>query len=81
MAFWLTSGEIAWLAGTLLIFAVIPFTLIAILPTNNKLLDPNPDRRSDATRALLQKWARLHAVRSNPSLAASIVFLTSILFQ
>jgi hypothetical protein len=29
-----------WLAGALLIFAVIPFTLIAILPTNKKLLDP-----------------------------------------
>jgi len=34
---------------------------------------------SDATRALLQKWGNLHAVRSVLRLAASIVFLASIL--
>lgn len=79
IASWLMSGEVTWLVGTLLIFSVIPFALIAILPTNNKLLNPNLDRASDATRALLQKWVRLHAVRSILSLAASIVFLTSML--
>lgn len=76
---WFTTDEVTWLVGALLIFSVILFTLIAILPTNNKLLDPKLDRASDATRALLQKWARLHAVRSILSLAASIVFLASIL--
>jgi len=78
---WLTSGEVSWLVGALLIFSVIPFTLIAIMPTNKKLLDPNLGRASDATRALLQKWASLHAVRSVLSLAASIIFLISILSQ
>jgi len=78
---WLMTGEITWLIGTFLIFSVIPFTVIAILPTNNKLLDPKLDRTSVETRALLQKWARLHAVRSVLSLAASIVLLASILFQ
>jgi Domain of unknown function (DUF1772) len=33
-----------WLVGALLIFAVAPFTIFAIRPTNNQLLDPALDR-------------------------------------
>ncbi len=79
VASWLMGGGIMWLAGAIFIFAVIPFTLIAIMPTNKKLLDPELDRASETTRAPLQKWARLHAVRSILSLAASIIFLASLL--
>ncbi len=74
VASWLTGGGIMWLVGAMFIFAVILFTLAAIMPTNKKLLDPKLDRAADTTRALLQKWARLHAVRSILSLAASIIF-------
>src|SRR5713101_7195135 len=35
---WYSSSNIGWLAGGLTIFSVIPFTFIAIMPTNNKLL-------------------------------------------
>jgi hypothetical protein len=62
--------------GALLIFAVVPFTIIAIRPTNNRLLDPALDRRPEAARRLLQRWGRLHAVRSILALAASVVFLS-----
>jgi uncharacterized membrane protein len=75
---WFTGGPFSWLAGALLIFAVIPFTLIAILPTNRKLLDPTLNRSSQATRQLLQHWGRLHAVRSILALAASAIFLSSV---
>src|SRR5688572_25551769 len=37
-ASWWLEGSLLWIAGALLIFAVIPFTLIAILPTNKRLL-------------------------------------------
>jgi hypothetical protein len=43
---------------------VIPFTLIVILPTNKRLLDPGLDRSSAEAAALLARWGRLHAVRS-----------------
>jgi uncharacterized membrane protein len=75
---WFTGGPSSWLAGASLIFAVIPFTLIAILPTNRKLLDPTLNRSSQATRRLLQRWGRLHAVRSILALAASAIFLSSL---
>jgi uncharacterized membrane protein len=76
---WRLTGNILWLIGTLLIFAVIPFTLIAIRPTNNLLLDAARDRVSADTRALLEKWGRLHAVRSILGLLASAVLLIAVL--
>src|SRR5437867_834472 len=33
----LASRSTAWLAGSLLLFLVVPFTLIAIFPTNHEL--------------------------------------------
>jgi hypothetical protein len=72
---WLLDGRLAWFGGALLIFAVVPLTLIAIGPTNKRLLDPKLDRTSDAARRLLLRWAKLHALRSILGLAASVVFL------
>lgn len=78
---WLTGAPLAWLVGVLLIFAVVPFTLIVIMPANKKLLDPSLDRSSDEARRLLQHWGRLHAVRSLLGLAASVVFLSSVIWS
>jgi hypothetical protein len=72
---WLMSAQLAWLLGALLIFTVVPFTLIAIRPTNKQLLDPRRDRASEEAGRLLQRWERLHSVRSILALAASIAFL------
>lgn len=74
---WLTGASVAGLVGAGLIFAVVPFTLLAIRPTNNELLDPALDRASDSARRLLQRWGRLHAVRSILALSSSIIFLAS----
>src|SRR5262245_18043710 len=71
---WWTGGGAPWLAGSLLIISVVPFTLLVILPTNTRLLEPGRDRSSAETRALLEAWGRLHAVRSVLSLVASCVF-------
>src|SRR5262245_46073768 len=60
---WLTSD--AWVGlGAILLGAVVPFTLVAILPTNKQLLEPSLDPRSENARNLLVRWGRLHAVRS-----------------
>jgi hypothetical protein len=65
------------LVGALLIGSVVPFTLIIIKPTNAQLLTQGRDLASAETRALLEKWGRLHAVRSVSSLAASLIFLAA----
>ena len=76
---WLLGGGFLWLIGALLIGLVVPFTFIAVLPTNNQLLAPGRDLSSAETRSLLEKWGRLHAVRSVLSLLASIVYLVSLI--
>jgi hypothetical protein len=75
---WLRGGGALWLVGALVIVSVIPFTLVAIMPTNNQLLEPGRDITSDETRRLLEAWGRLHAVRSILSLTATLVYLRAL---
>ena len=75
VAAWLDGAGFSWLVAGLLLGSVIPFTLIAILPTNKRLLSPELDRRSDEARHLLARWGRLHAVRTILSAMALLLFL------
>jgi hypothetical protein len=61
--------------------AVFPITLIVILPTNKRLLDPSLDKHSKLAEQLLQRWPKLHAVRSALSLASFLAFLFSTLLR
>lgn len=63
-----------WLAGALLLLANWPFTLIVILPTNKLLLDIKPQNAGPKSRELIEKWGRLHAVRSLLGAAATMLF-------
>ena len=75
---WILRAGTLWLLGGVLFGLVIPFTLIVILPTNRKLLSPSLDRESSETRTLLDRWNRLHAVRSVLSFASFVVFLLAL---
>ena len=75
VAAWLMGGSVWWLVGGVLLVAVIPYTLIVVFPTNNKLLDPAIDKNPDLARQLLIRWGRLHTVRSIMSLAAFLGFM------
>jgi uncharacterized membrane protein len=71
IAAWLAGSTFWWLVGGVVLGAVIPFTLIVILPTNKQLLSPALDRRSAQTERLLALWGTLNAVRSALSFAKS----------
>jgi hypothetical protein len=75
VASWLLGGGLGWAIAALLIGAVVPFTLIGIMPTNNALLAHGRDLGSAETRTLLEHWAKLHLVRTALSLAATILYL------
>lgn len=79
IAIWLLSGGIMWLIAAIFIGAVIPFTFIIIMPTNQKLLAPERDQNSAETRELLVKWGKLHAVRSILSFIALVIYVTLLL--
>ena len=74
-AAWLLGASVWWFVAALLIGAVVPFTFIVVMPTNHKLLAPDRDLTSVETRQLLEKWGKLHAVRTVLSLVASVTYL------
>lgn len=76
---WLLGASVIWLIGAVLIGLVVPFTFIAIMPTNHRLLESGRDLSSEETKRLLEKWGKLHAVRSALSLVASVIYLTLLL--
>jgi anthrone oxygenase-like protein len=78
---WVTGATFWWLVGGVMFGAVIPFTLIAILPTNKQLLSPTLDRRSAETERLLARWAALHALRSVLSGVALLLFVYILVFR
>jgi hypothetical protein len=71
----LLGGGTLWLVAAILIGSVVPFTFIAIMPTNHALLAPGRDLGSRETRALLERWGTLHAVRSLLSFITSVLYL------
>ena len=73
-AWWRT--DVDWLlCGALLIGAAIPFTLIAILPTNRRLQAIGEAGAGEESRALLRRWGNLHALRTFLGLAAVAAYL------
>ena len=63
-----------WIAGAaILVVAAIPFTLIAIMPTNKQLLDPALDPQGETARRLLIRWGRLHSLRSVLSVTGFVI--------
>src|SRR3712207_1917381 len=72
---WRSRSDARWLLGGGLLVSVVPFTALAILPTNKKLLDPETANDLELAEGLLARWGRLHAVRSTLSLASLLTFL------
>jgi hypothetical protein len=71
----LAGADRAWLVGGLLLLTVVPFTLLAIMPTNRILSTAGATQNPLRTAALLMHWNRLHAVRTALSSAAFLLFI------
>jgi hypothetical protein len=72
---WWQTGRWLWLAGALVLVANWPYTLIGIMPTNNKLKAIDPTQAGPQTRALLEKWGTLHAGRTALGIASMLIFV------
>src|SRR5262245_1987135 len=53
---WWFLRSVLWITGAVLIFAVMPFTLIVIMPTNKQLLAPGLLHDSAEAHRLLKHW-------------------------
>jgi hypothetical protein len=71
----LVSGRWVWGAAGVLIGAAVPFTLLAVMPTNRRLEDPATPPAEAA--ALLRQWGRLHWVRTLLGLLALLILVVA----
>lgn len=78
---WIIGAGIGWLVAAVLIGAVVPFTFVAIMPTNDRLLAADRDLGSAETRTLLEHWGTLHAVRSTLGLVATVMDLSFLIWS
>lgn len=71
---WLISGELAWLIGGVIILGNWPFTLLYIMPVNNVLMATPIEAAGPKSRALIERWGSLHAVRTALGALATLTF-------
>jgi len=64
MVAWWQTGHWAWLLGAATLVANWPYTILGIMPTNARLVATEPARAGADSRALIEKWATLHAGRT-----------------
>jgi len=74
---WWQSGDWLWLLGALVLVANWPYTLVIIMPLNNRLKSIDDADADAPTRQLLATWAKLHAGRSALGVAATLLFLAA----
>ena len=70
VAAWLLGSSVWWAVSALLLFAVVPLTLVVIFPTNKRLLDPDLEATDPAALSLLTRWGTLHWLRTGLSFLA-----------
>ena len=72
---WYQGFGLGWLIGGLLLGTLVPFTVVVVMPTNRRLLDPGLDSGSREAGELLTRWGQLHAMRTVVSVAVFVAFV------
>jgi hypothetical protein len=72
---WWQTGDWRWLLGAAFLIANWPYTLIGIMPTNNRLMAMPLEQAGAESRKLIETWAQLHAARTVLGALATASFL------
>jgi hypothetical protein len=68
------------LLGGIVLSLVVPYTLIVIMPINRILLSEKTLPQTPSTRALLEKWGKLHNLRTIISSLSLAIQFFNLLF-
>jgi hypothetical protein len=79
MVAWWQVSHPGFVVGAIAIIAPWPWTLLVIKPVNDALLATTPEQAGPASRALIERWGGLHAVRTALGALASLAFLLACL--
>ncbi len=71
-------GSWRWMAGSVLMLANWPYTYVAIMPLNSRLLACETAPKENPRR-LLSNWGQLHMVRTGLGVLATLIFLWAAL--
>ena len=63
-----------WFAGSALLLANWPFTLLVIMPVNKRLMAMPVSKAGPESRAMLLQWGTLHNIRSALGAASMLTF-------
>ena len=77
VAAWLTK-DWRWIVGAALILANWPYTVLGMMPTNNKLKSISENDAGPASRTMIEAWGRLHAVRTSLGIAATLAYMWAL---
>lgn len=72
---WWQTGQWLWPLGAALIVANWPYTLLRIMPVNERLMAIELAEAGPESRKLIESWAKLHAVRAGLGCVATLIFL------
>jgi hypothetical protein len=72
---WWQTNDWRWLLGAVILVANWPYTILCVMPTNNRLMAIEPTQAGAESRRLIVTWAGLHAVRTALGFAATAAFL------
>jgi hypothetical protein len=64
--------------GAVLIAVNWPYTLVRMMPTNNRLKAIPEADAGPASRTMIEAWGRLHAVRTALGIAATLAYLWAL---
>jgi hypothetical protein len=72
---WLVGADLRYLVAGIVLVAVAPYTLTVIMPTNRRLMALDAESDLAEAAVLLERWNRLHAVRTVLGGVALVLFL------
>lgn len=79
MVAWYQTKNWRWMVGSGVLLANWPVTLVAIMPTNKRLMAMSAEEAGAESRELLRRWGNVHVLRSSLGSLSAALFSWGLL--